>query len=282
MENLNGRVAFVTGAGSGIGRGIALALAREGMAVAVADISEANAAGVAAEVRELGAPALGLACDVTDPASLADGAAAAQSQLGRVRLLSNNAGTSIPQGPLSQKTREDWDWGFSVNLFGIVNCVQTFVPLMRETLQREQGEAHIVNTASMAALLVLPDLQVGVYTAAKHACLAYTEGLRAELASDGIGVSVLCPGLVDTPLASTSARHRPERFGGPFELEGGMPEEMRAAAMRPEEVGPIVVRGVRENRLHILTHPEVRPLLQARFDALMRDCDAEEARVRGE
>lgn len=282
MQDLSGRVAFVTGGGSGIGRGIALGLAREGMAVAVGDISEESAASVAEEVRELGAPALGLRCDVTDAESLAHGAETAHSQLGRVRLLSNNAGTSIPQGPLGLKTREDWDWGFSVNLFGIVASVQTFAPMMRTTLETEGGEAHIVNTASMAALLVLPDLQVGVYTAAKHACLAYTEGLRAELAGQGIGVSVLCPGLVDTPLASTSARNRPERFGGPFEIEGGMPEEMRAAAMRPEEVGPIVVRGVRENRLHILTHPEVRPLLRERFEALMRDCDAEEARARGE
>ena len=134
--------------------------------------------------------------------------------------------------------------------------------------------AHIQVTSSMAGLIAIPDLEVGIYTASKFACNGYAEILRAELAPAGIGVSVLCPGLIDTRLADTSARNRPEEFGGALEESGPMSEELRAHAMAPEAVGPIVVRGIRANRFHILTHPEVEPMIEARFDAIRDDIRA--------
>jgi short-subunit dehydrogenase len=157
-------------------------------------------------------------------------------------------------------------------VFGIVKGVQAVLPGMRA---HGQG-GHIVNTSSMAGLIAVPELRVGVYTASKYACTAYCEILRAELAPERIGVSVLCPGLIDTQLSMTSARNRPPRFGGPLPTPGPMPEAMRRSAMQPEEVGPIVVRGIRANRLHILTHPEISiPLFEARFESVRSDAEGE-------
>lgn len=272
MRELAGRNAVVIGGGHGIGRGIALALADESMNVAVLDIEEDAALRVADELKARGASSLGMACDVTKPASLGACVRSVEEALGPVHVLSNNAGVSAPQGPITGKSPADWEWVFSVNLFGIVNAVQAFLPGMRA-----HGEGgHIVNTSSTAGLVAIHELEVGIYTASKYACNGYTEILRGELADEGIGVSVLCPGLIDTDLARTSARNRPEAFGGPMPEPGEMPPEMRAQAMAPEAVGPIVVRGIRANRLTILTHPElVIPMVEARFEAVRADGEAE-------
>jgi NAD(P)-dependent dehydrogenase (short-subunit alcohol dehydrogenase family) len=187
-------------------------------------------------------------------------------------VLSNNAGVSAPQGKVAERIDADWQWVFSVNLFGIVKAVQAFLPDMRA---HGQG-GHIVNTSSMAGLIAVPELEVGIYTASKYACTGYCEILRAELAPEGIGVSVLCPGLIDTQLAATSARNRPAAFGGPLAKPSPMPDEMRRVAMQPEDVGPIVVRGIRANRLHILTHPEMSiPLVTTRFETIRKDAEGE-------
>lgn len=272
MQDLAGRTAVVTGGGQGIGRGIALALADAGMQVAVLDIEADAAERTARELESRGVRSLALRVDVTDERSLAGAAAAVDRALGPVHVLSNNAGVSAPQGRIADKTDADWQWVFSVNVFGIVKAVQAFLPGMRA--HRQGG--HIVNTSSMAGLIAVPELEVGVYTASKYACTAYCEILRAELAPEGIGVSVLCPGLIDTNLSATSARNRPAGFGGPLAVPPPMPEEMRRVAMPPEEVGPIVVRGIRANRLHILTHPEMSiPLVEARFAQIRRDAEGE-------
>lgn len=273
MQTLAGRNAVVIGGGHGIGRGIALALAREQMNVAVLDIEEDAARSVADELRALGVRAFGTRCDVTNVDYLAAAAREVTHALGPVHVLSNNAGVSAPQGPITQKSALDWQWVFSVNLFGIVNAVQTFLPGM---LAHGRG-GHIVNTSSTAGLIAIGELQVGVYTASKYACNGYTEILRAELADQGIGVSVLCPGLIATDLAKTSARNRPAAFGGAMPEPKAMPAEMAAQAMQPEQVGPIVVRGIKANRLTILTHPEiVIPMVRARFDAIRADGEAEQ------
>lgn len=272
MKDLADKTAVVSGGGQGIGRGIALALAHEGMRVALLDIERDAPERTAKEIESAGGRAFGLQADVTSERSLADAAAAVAKAFGPVHVLSNNAGVSAPQGPIASKTDKDWQWVFSVNLFGIVKSVQAFLPGMRA---HGQG-GHIVNTSSMAGLIAVPELQVGVYTASKYACTGYCEILRAELAPENIGVSVLCPGLIDTQLAATSARNRPADFGGPLEKPKPMPDEMRKTAMQPEEVGPIVVRGIRANRLHILTHPEMSiPMVGARFDTIRKDAEGE-------
>lgn len=273
MQELAGRNAVVVGGGQGIGRGIALALAREGTDVAVLDIESDAAQRTAEEVAAIGVRSIGIRADVTHPDSLAAAARDVTHALGPVHVLSNNAGVVLPQGPITGATPAEWEWVFSVNVFGIVQCVQTFLPGM---LAHGRG-GHIVNTSSAAGLVAIPELEVGVYTASKYACNGYSEILRGELADRGIGVSVLCPGLIATDLSRTSARNRPARFGGPAPEPPPMPDEMKGQAMAPEDVGPIVVRGIKANRGTILTHPElVVPMTEARMAAIRADGEAEQ------
>ena len=220
---------------------------------------------------------------MTSEASLGEAARAAGAALGDLHLLSNNAGVMIPLGPVSEASAQDWDYVFSVNLFGIVNSCRALLPALRA----HGDEAHVVNTASMAGIAATTRIPIAIYAASKHACVAYTEFLRAELAPEGIGVSVLCPGMVESNLATTSARNRPERFGGPHpDPQAGGPSPSQtppgARVISAEECGRIVVRGIRANRLHIVTHPESLPLIERRLQRLRDDFDAEAQAQRAE
>ncbi|MCA9510343.1 MAG: SDR family NAD(P)-dependent oxidoreductase, partial [Myxococcales bacterium] len=265
IASFEGLTAVVTGGGNGIGRGIALAFARAGAHVAVLDVQAEAAASAAkalgAEARA-GARAIGLACDVTSAASLDAARDAVLDAFGAVHVLSTNAGVVLPQSPMDARSEDDWRYVFEVNVFGIVASVRTFLPALRAA--RGRGEpAHVVNTSSMAGLLAFPGLQVGIYTASKMACAGYTEILRGELAAEGIGVSSLCPGFVLTELSATSARNRPARFGGPSAPPAGeVPEALRATALQPEQVGPIVLDGIRANRAWIFTDRNVGPAIE--------------------
>ncbi len=274
MDDLTGRTAVVTGGGSGIGRGIALGLAAEGMKLAILDLNGESASDVAAEIEQAGGEALAFSVDVTSAEALERVAKDVVGRFGVVNVLCANAGVMLPLGPLAEKTSDDWEYVFSVNVHGVVKTVGAFLPHLRAA-----DEAHIVNTASLGGIVSVPQIPLGVYIASKYACVGYSECLREELGRVGIGVSVLCPGVVASDLYNTSAKQRPERYGGPGEVE--MPA-MGAArqAMPAEEVGPIVVRGIRENRLHIFTHPQSQPLAEARFAAIRADFQAE-ARAQG-
>jgi NAD(P)-dependent dehydrogenase (short-subunit alcohol dehydrogenase family) len=288
MQRLEGRAAFVTGGGSGIGRGIALALASEGVDVAVADLDLASAEAVAHEVEGRGRKAIAIACDVTGETSLAEAARAASGAFGDLHVLSNNAGVMLPLRPIAETTIADWEYVFSVNFFGIVKSCQALLPALRA----HGDEAHVVNTASMAGIGSMPELPLATYAASKHACVAYTEFLRAELAPAGIGASVLCPGMIESNLAATTARNRPDRFGGPLAAPppgAAGPSKAHAPpgarVLSGEECGRIVVRGIRENRLHIVTHPEALRQVERRFELLRADFAAEadaQARAREE
>ena len=291
MKELRGRTAVVTGAASGIGRGIALALGAEGMRVAVADVDVDGAAAVA---QEIGSGAFPLALDVTSNASLEAGAKEVAGRTGGVHVLVNNAGVMLPLRPMSEASDADWEYLLSVNLLGVVKCVRAFLPQLRA----HAPDAHVVNTASMGGLVAVPGFPIGPYVASKYACVGYSESLRGELAPDGIGVSVLCPGMVTSNLAATSARNRPARFGSQSappassaaansvasearsEAEPSGGHRLAARMLKPEDVGPVVVRGIRENRLHLFTHLNARPQVEQRFAAILADFEAE-ARARG-
>jgi NAD(P)-dependent dehydrogenase (short-subunit alcohol dehydrogenase family) len=267
---LAGKTAVVTGGGSGIGRGIALGLAAEGMTVAVADLRADSAEEVA---REIGGSAFALPLDVVSTESLAAAAKEVESRAGITHVLCANAGVMTEIGPLAERSAEDWEYVFSVNVHGVVKTVQAFLPQLR----RAAPDAHIVNTASLGGLISVEGFPIGVYIASKYACVGYSESLRAELAKEGIGVSVLCPGTVQSDLYTTSATNRPAHYGAHHQEGSTAPplasEEIAAQFMPAEDVGPIVVRGIQENRLHILTHPDTRPLVEARFRQVLDDFD---------
>jgi len=274
MKELKGKTAVVTGGGSGIGRGMALGFAAEGMSVAILDINEERGQSVAAELSRNGAHAVAWQVDVTSADDLGRVAAEVAERLGGVHVLCANAGVMLPLGPMSEKSPADWEYVFSVNLHGVVKTVNAFLPYLRAA-----GEAHIVNTASLGGVVAVPQFPIGVYVASKYACVGYSECLRGELEADGIGVSVLCPGVVESDLYNTSAQQRPARFGGPEEI-AAIPSGAAPTAMPAEEVGPIVVRAIRENRLHIFTHPQALPVVEQRFAVIRGDFEAE-AQVSG-
>lgn len=277
IDELRGRVAVVTGGGSGIGRGIARTFGAEGMTVAVVDVQASKAGAVAAEIESAGGRAFAIGADVTSVDSLAAAARSIVAQAGGVNVLCANAGVLARVGPLAQHTIGDWEYTLAVNVLGIVKTVGAFLPALRARAPC----AHVVTTASLGGLVSEVRAPLGAYIASKYACVGYSEMLRAELAGDGIGVSVLCPGVVSSDLMGTSADNRPQAFGAQpapqLAAAGGaagasLPPAL-LHAMPAEDVGPIVVRAIRANRFHVLTHPQARRLVEGRFRAMLADFD---------
>src|SRR5688572_9658371 len=271
MRELDGRVAVVTGAGSGIGEGVARAAAAAGMRVVAGDIEQSAVERVAKAIEERGGEAIGVHCDVTRRADLDALADAAWKHFGGCHLLCNNAGVLV-RGPLQSMSDADWRWVLEVNLFGVVNGIQAFVPRMIA----QGAPAHIVNTASVAGLCILPEH--GVYSASKFAVVALSESLRNDLAPHGIGVSVLCPGGVVTRIQE-SDRNRPDgvRAGLPA-LHPESQERIAAARaseemLAPDVVGACVLDAVRADEPWVITHPSWRPRVAERSDALLAGFD---------
>lgn len=279
MLELTGKVAVVTGGGSGIGAALARAFAAHGMDVAVADVDVAGAEKVAADVRAAGRRALAVPTDVSKLASVEALAARTYDELGACHVLCNNAGV-IVVGGLETRTIKDWEWVLGVNLWGVIHGVQAFLPRMLA----QPGEKHIVNTGSTAG--IMPTRGVGVYATSKYAVVGYSEHLRMDLAAHAIGVSVLCPGGVQTGIMR-SERNRPSEMGAytasPDDYrrmvgsEPRPPDEMRT----PESIAEIVIDGIRANDAYILTHAHYRNGVQARCEALMRGFDKADARKAG-
>ena len=265
MKDLNGKAAFISGGASGIGLGIASALLGAGMRVVIADMRRENLDRARDELR---GPVHLLQLDVTDRAAMQEAAKDVQSRVGNLHVLCANAGVG-DIGYLKDASYDDWDWILGVTLGGVVNCVTTFLPLMRA-----HGEAgHIVATSSMAGLLPLN--HGGIYSVAKAAVVGMMEALRMELAATPIGVSVLCPGMTRTNIRTT-LELRPERFrpaampGPPVDAPppGSAPDFMKHA-MDPREVGEKVLRGIRRNDLYILPHAEFGEMLRSHFQQLV-------------
>jgi NAD(P)-dependent dehydrogenase (short-subunit alcohol dehydrogenase family) len=264
MQDFRGTTAVITGGGSGIGRGLCLAFAREGGNVVVADIESDAAEAVAAEAGSLGARAIAVPVDVADSSSVAQLADRAYAEFGDVNILCNNAGVLVFKW-LSDTTEADWDWILAVNLKGVVNSLLAFLPRMRAST----AERHIVNTASMAGLVGYSQIPIGAYTTSKFAVVGLSEAMRGELAKDGIGVSVLCPGGVRTRIAQAE-RNRQDAFGGPSaaplpEIGGGG----SYPGMEPAAVADLVLAAIRGNQFYIQTHPENRGPVEARMKDLL-------------
>jgi NAD(P)-dependent dehydrogenase (short-subunit alcohol dehydrogenase family) len=264
IRNFEGKVAVVTGAANGIGRALAVGLVAEGMRVVAADIDEA---GAKETVAGCGAEAVARRVDVSDSESVAALADGCFAEFGQVDLLVNNAG--VFQGGLSwERSIEDWEWTFGVNVYGIIHGHRSFVPRMIA-----QGtEGHVVNTASVAAFVSGPTS--APYIVSKCAALSLTECLAHDLAAVGakIGASVLTPSAFDTGIART-AGVRPERFGVDRTEDGKGTAEALAAivsqGMAPSEAVKPVVDGIRSGEFLIATRPSYAEQLRNRYDALL-------------
>ena len=192
-RDFSGKVVVITGAGSGIGRSTALLFARLGAKVHVVDLDGARAESVRAEIEEPGGKARAHKVDCTDPEALEQLAETVFAEDGAVDVLHNNAGIGHA-GSVDETTLEDWQRVLDVNLMGTVYGVHAFVP----RLLAQGRPAHIVNTASMAGLV--PTARMAPYTTSKFAVVGLSESLAAELAPRGIGVSAICPGIIDTAI----------------------------------------------------------------------------------
>ncbi|MDJ0785757.1 MAG: SDR family NAD(P)-dependent oxidoreductase [Myxococcota bacterium] len=245
MQDLGGRTAVMTGGGDGIGRALVLALAQAGADVAVLDIREDAAQSVAEEARSLGVRALAHGCDVSDEASIEAAAARVAAELGPVHVVWANAGLGIAQG-FADGPRSNLRWMYSVNVDGVIDTIRAFVPVLRE----QEGFRAVGVTGSMAGL-THPEGLTPAYAASKYAVVGIAEGLRCELAPEGIGVTLLCPGLVNTRIWD-GARARPERFGGPRHLPEEIGERWRSQGMSASDVAAHGVDALREGRFFAL------------------------------
>jgi NAD(P)-dependent dehydrogenase (short-subunit alcohol dehydrogenase family) len=265
MEDLTGKVAFVTGAASGIGLALAKAFANEGTKVVLADIEADALKNAEGDLLASGAEVVAVQCDVSDPASVAAAADRAVETFGKVHILCNNAGVA-PTGEIDQTTPDDWKWCLGVNLMGAVHGIQSFVPKIKE-----HGEGgHVVNTASIAGLMALPTL--GIYTATKYAVVGISETLRGELAPAGIGVSVICPSFVKTRLHE-SHRNRPAELGAGPEEPNEFMAQMLAVATDPQVIAERVIRGIKRGDFYILPHVDVKAGFEARANEILAAFD---------
>lgn len=266
MDQFEGRTAFITGGASGIGFAMAKAFAAAGMKVAIADVEAGPLEAAVAKLKEGNADVLGIQLDVRDRTAMEAAAKQVQDTFGNVHLICNNAGIGAG-GPMDQTTYDDWDWTIGVNLNGVVNGIQAFLPAM--VAHGEGG--HVVNTASMAGLFGAPGM--GPYCATKFAVVGLSESLAADMAAKGIGVSVLCPGFVDTNIF-TADRNRPADLAETTEREidperMAQIEAMIANAQSPDSVAEKVLEGVKDNRFWILTHGEYAELMKWRLQSLV-------------
>jgi NAD(P)-dependent dehydrogenase (short-subunit alcohol dehydrogenase family) len=266
MNDFTDKTAVVTGAASGIGLALAEAFARRGARVVAADVEAAALDQAAEQLRAITGDVLAVRTDVRRPEEVEALADATRERFGNTHILCNNAGVGSG-GLIETMSLDDWRWTIDVNLWGVIHGLHNFLPAMRAS-----GEpCHVVNTASMAGLVSNPGM--GVYNATKQAVVAISETLALECQGSNVGVSVLCPGWVNTRI-NESARNAPadHLLSQPSEEAIAMQNqitELLRAGLAPEAVAAAVVAAIEENRLYILTHPDFMPMFEARAAAIL-------------
>jgi NAD(P)-dependent dehydrogenase (short-subunit alcohol dehydrogenase family) len=261
MRDFSGKVAFITGGASGIGFGMAKAFSAAGMSVVIADIRQDHL-DTAMSRFPSGARVHQIRLDVMDRKAMARAADETERLFGNVHVACNNAGINLFTD-IGSSTYDDWDWILGVNLGGVVNGIQTFVPRIKA---HGQG-GHIVNTASMASFIASG--VAGIYCTSKFAVRGLSEALRWSLLPHRIGVSVLCPGLVNSAIYE-SDKVRPAELSANATVSDAQFLERLAqvhqAGMTPDEIGGKVLRAMERNDFYVFSHPEFKEELRALFD----------------
>jgi NAD(P)-dependent dehydrogenase (short-subunit alcohol dehydrogenase family) len=268
MRKLHGKVAVVTGGASGIGNAMATRFAEEGMKVVLADIEEGPLADAEKKLTDTGATVLAVPTDVTKGDQMDALAQKTFDAFGTAHVICNNAGVGAG-GPMWTLTEADWQWVLGVNLWGVIHGVRAFVGRLVE-----QGEGHVVNTASIAGLTSAP--MMGPYNVSKHGVVTLSETLSSELALHGspVKVSVLCPGWVNTRIHEADRNRPPElqqdNPDNPMaEMGRQMLTSLISSGMPPSEVAGRVLDAIQEERFYILTHPDMMPMVRNRMEDIL-------------
>ena len=238
VTNLSGKTVLVTGAASGIGKETALAFARRGATLVICDLNEAGLEATATQIRTLGRDVITRRVDVANRDDVREFAAAVHAQVDAVDILMNNAGVGLGAGFLDTSL-EDWDWIVGINLKGVIHGCHFFIPPM---VQRGRG-GHVINVASAAAFVATEAL--AAYSTTKYAVFGLSEALRDELQRHRIGVTAVCPGIINTAITETSplrgANNTPE-------MRQRMVEIYRRRNYGPERVAGNILKAVQRNR----------------------------------
>jgi NAD(P)-dependent dehydrogenase (short-subunit alcohol dehydrogenase family) len=270
MQDLRGKTAFITGGASGLGLAMAEAFGREGMNVMLADIEAEALKAAVDQLRSKQVKAEGVLANVSRRDALRTAALETIAKFGKVHLVCNNAGVATG-GPIGEVPERDWDWIIDVNLKGVFYGTEVFAPLIES-----HGEGgHFVNTASLAGMISPPGMEP--YCATKFAVVAMSEGWAGQLAPKNIGVSILCPGFVQTRIHE-SRRNRPADYGpddrAPVPEATGVAEAAILSGMPVEPVANRVVEAVKANELYVFTHTEYKPIVEMRFQRILEGFDA--------
>ena len=273
MDKFEGRGAVITGGASGIGLATATEFARRGASIVLADVDKPALEQAVARLKGEGFDAHGVICDVRHLDEVVHLADEAFRLLGHVDVIFSNAGIVVA-GPIAQMTHDDWRWVIDIDLWGSIHAVEAFLPRLLE-----QGTGgHIAFTASFAGLV--PNAGLGAYGVAKYGVVALAETLAREVKSNGIGVSVLCPMVVDTKLVANSERIR----GADYELSstpdvtgslGPLPAQDNSLGV--DDVARLTADAILANRLYILPHEGARASIRRRFERIDRTFDDQAA-----
>lgn len=275
METFNGRAAVITGGASGIGFAAAQEFARRGARIMLSDIDSAALDRAVADLRGDGVDAHGVVCDVRkldDVNRLAD---AAFGEFGDVHLVFNNAGIAYA-GPIVETSHDDWRFVIDVDLWGPIHGVEAFLP----RLIAQEANSHIAFTSSFAGLI--PNVGLGPYCVAKYGVVALAETLSREVRANGIGVTVLCPMIVDTNLLANTERVRSEDYG-PATASGADSVQQLAsnpsddAVLNVDEVARLTADAIEANRLYVLPHSAARGSIRRRFERIDRTFEDQSA-----
>jgi len=262
MIDISGKTAIVTGAASGIGLGIATALAEAGANVVMADIQKDAVEQAAHSLSGTNKCVMPVRIDVTQEQSVLNALAEAERNFGKLHIACNNAGVPMHGTRMIDVPPGDWEFVMGVNVWGIIHGIRHFVP----SILKHGEEGHVVNTASVAGFQNRPGTDQGPYSMSKYAALSLSEALEHELVGTNIGVSVLCPGPINTNIAR-GARNRPDHMGGPqihASDEAVLSERLATIGLDPKKVGERVVDAIRTKTFYAFVGAVPADVIRAR------------------